>query len=129
MEPRIVPKRQKEFRGFEEKILSMYALGLSTRQIQEHLKDIYALDVSPELLSGVTDEVKDLAAEWRGRPLDSFYPLLFLEALRVNIRNGGAVVKKSVYVALAIRLEGQKELLGLWIERQEGAKFWMGIIN
>lgn len=128
-EPQIVPKHQREFRGFDDKILSMYALGLTTRQIQEHLKDIYAVEVSPELISRVTDEVKELAAEWRGRPLEPMYPVLFLDALRVNIRDGGTVVKKSVYLALAIRLDGQKELLGLWIEQNEGAKFWLGIMN
>jgi transposase-like protein len=128
-EPQIVPKHQREFRGFDDKILSMYALGLTTRQIQDHLKDIYAVEVSPELISRVTDEVKELAAEWRGRPLEGFYPVLFLDALRVNIRDGSTVVKKSVYLALAIRLDGQKELLGLWIEQNEGAKFWLGIMN
>ena len=107
----------------------MYALGLTTRQIQEHLKDIYAVDVSPELISRVTDGVKELAAEWRGRALEAFYPVLFLDALRVNIRDGGMAVKKPVYLALAIRIDGQKELLGLWIEQNEGAKFWMGIMN
>jgi transposase-like protein len=128
-EPQMVPKHQREFKGFDDKILSMYALGLTTRQIQDHLKDIYAVDVSPELISRATDEVKELAAEWRGRPLEPFYPVLFLDALRVYIRDGGAVVKKSVYLALAIRLDGQKELLGLWIEQNEGAKFWMSIMN
>jgi transposase-like protein len=88
----------------------MYALGLTTRQIQDHLKDIYAVEVSPELISRVTDEVKELAAEWRGRSLEPFYPVLFLDAPGVNIRDGSTVVKKSVYLALAIRLDGQKEL-------------------
>jgi transposase-like protein len=111
-EPQIVPKHQREFRGFDDKILSMYALGLTTRQIQDHLKDIYAGEVWPELISRVTDEMKEWAAEWRGRPLEPLYPVLFLDALRMNIREGLAVVKKSVYVALAIRLDGQKELLG-----------------
>jgi transposase-like protein len=95
----------------------------------DHLKEIYAVDVSPELISRVTDEVKELAAEWRGRALEPFYPVLFLDALRVNIRDGATVAKKSVYLALAIRLDGQKELLGLWIEQNEGARFWMGIMN
>jgi transposase-like protein len=85
--------------------------------------------VSPELISRATDAVKDLAAAWRGRPLDPFYPVLFLDAPRVNIREEAAVVKKSVYLALAIRLDGHKELLGLWIEQNEGAKFWIGILN
>jgi transposase-like protein len=107
----------------------MYALGLTTRRIQDHLKEIYAVDVSPEHISRVTDEVKELAAEWQGRALEPFYPVLFLDTLRVNIRDGATEVKKSVYLALAIRLDGRKELLGLWIEQTEGAKFWMGIMN
>jgi len=101
-EPQIVPKHQREFRSFDDKILSMYALGLTTGQIQDHLKDIYAVEVSPELLSRVTDEVKELVSEWRGRALEAFYPALFLDALRVNIRDGATVVKKPVYLALAI---------------------------
>jgi transposase-like protein len=109
-EPQVAPKHQREFKGFDDKILSMYSLGLTTRQIQEHLKDISAVDVSPELISRVTDEVKELVNEWRSRPLERLYPVLFLDALRVNIRDGAAVVKKSVYLALAIRLDGQKEL-------------------
>jgi transposase-like protein len=133
-EPQIVPKHQREFRGFDDTILSMYALGLTTRQIQDHLKDIYAVEVSPELIRQVqapvvTDEIKELAAEWRSRPLEPFYPVLFLDALRVTIREGSAVVKTSVYVAVAIRLDGQKERLGLWIEQNEGATFRMGIMK
>jgi transposase-like protein len=107
----------------------MYARGLAARQIQDHLKEMYAVEVSPELISRGTDEVKELAAEWRGRALEPFYPVLFLDALRVNIRDGAAAVKKSVYLAPAIRLDGRKELLGLWIEQNEGAKFWMSIMN
>jgi transposase-like protein len=107
----------------------MCGLGLTTRQIQEHLKDIYAVDVSPELMSRVTDEIKGMLDEWRARVLEPLYPAVFFDALRANIREGGRVVKKSVYLALAIRLDGRKELLGLWIEQNEGAKFWMGIMN
>ena len=128
-EPRIIQKHQREWRGFDEKILSMYALGLSTKAIQENIKDIYNVDISPELVSRVTDEVKGLVEEWRGRPLEAFYPVIFFDALRVNIRDEGQVSKKSVYLALAIRMDGQKEVLGLWIERNEGSKFWMGILN
>jgi transposase-like protein len=128
-EPQIVPKHQREWRGFDDKILSMYSLGMSTKAIQQHLKEIYNVDVSAELVSRVTDEVKDLVNEWRNRPLERFYPVLFFDALRVNIRDEGHVSKKSVYLALAIRLDGQKELLGLWIEKNEGARFWMGIMN
>jgi len=128
-EPKVIPKHQREWRGFDSKILSMYGLGLSTKAIQENLKEIYNVDVSPELISRVTDEVKGLVEEWRSRPLEPFYPVMFFDALRVNIRDEGQVSKKSVYLALAIRLDGQKELLGMWIERNEGSKFWMGILN
>ena len=128
-EPAIIPKHQREWRGFDDKILSMYGLGMSTQGIQENLKEIYNVDVSPELISRVTDEVKGLVEEWRNRPLEMFYPIIFFDALRVNIRDEGHVSKKSIYLALAIRLDGQKELLGMWIERNEGSKFWLGILN
>jgi len=128
-EPLVVRKHQREWRGFDNKILSMYALGLSTKAIQENLKDIYNVEVSPELISRVTDEVKGLVEEWRNRPLEPFYPVMFFDALRVNIRDEGHVSKKAVYLALSIRLDGQKELLGMWIERNEGSKFWTGILN
>jgi transposase-like protein len=128
-EPATAPKHQREWRGFDDKIISMYGLGLTTRQIQEHLKDIYAVEVSPELISRVTDEIKGMLDEWRGRLLEPFYPIVFFDALRANIREGSQVVKKSVYLALAIRLDGQKEILGIRIGRNEGAKFWMGIMN
>jgi len=128
-EPQIIAKHQREWRGFDNKILSMYGLGMSTQGIQENLKEIYNVDVSPELISRVTDEVKGLVEEWRNRPLEPFYPVIFFDALRVNIRDEGHISKKAIYLALAIRLDGQKELLGMWIERNEGAKFWMGILN
>jgi transposase-like protein len=128
-EPKIIPKHQREWRGFDEKILSMYGLGLTTKAIQENLKEIYNVDVSTELISRVTDEVKGLVEEWRSRPLEAFYPVMFFDALRVNIRDEGHVSKKAVYLALAIGLDGQKEVLGLWIEVNEGSKFWMGILN
>jgi len=128
-EPKIIPKHQREWRGFDEKILSMYGLGLTTKAIQENLKDIYNVEVSPELISRVTDGVKELVEEWRNRPLETFYPVVFFDALRVNIRDEGHISKKAIYLALSIRLDGQKELLGMWIEKNEGAKFWMGILN
>ena len=128
-EPQVIAKHQREWRGFDDKILSMYGLGLSTKAIQDNIKDIYNVDISPELVSRVTDEVKGLVDEWRNRPLESFYPIIFLDALRTNIRDEGHVSKKAVYIALAIRLDGQKELLGMWIEQNEGSKFWMGILN
>jgi len=128
-EPQIIPKHQREWRGFDDKILAMYSHGMSTQGIQATIKDIYNVDISSELVSRVTDEVKVLVEEWRNRPLESFYPIIFFDALRVNIRDEGHISKKSIYLALAIRLDGQKDLLGMWIERNEGAKFWMGILN
>ena len=128
-EPKIVGKHQREWRGFDDKILAMYSHGMSTQGIQATIKDIYNVDISPELVSRVTDEVKGLVEEWRNRPLEGFYPVIFFDALRVNIRDEGHVGKKAVYLALAIRLDGQKELLGMWIEKNEGSKFWLGILN
>lgn len=128
-EPAIIPKHQREFKGFDDKVLSMYSRGMTTREIQGHLKDIYAIDVSPELISRATDSVKELLDEWRSRTLEPFYPVLFLDALVINVKEDSHIVKKSIYLALAIRLDGQKELLGLWIDQSEGAKFWLGILN
>jgi len=128
-EPEIVPKHQRDFKGFDDKILSMYARGMTTREIAGHLKEIYGTEVSPELISRATDSVKELLDDWRTRTLESFYPILFLDALVINVREDGKVVKKSIYMALAINLEGHKELLGLWIDQSEGAKFWLRILN
>ncbi len=128
-EPEIVPKHQRDFKGFDDKILSMYARGMTTREIAAHLKEIYGTEVSPELISRATDSVKELLEDWRSRTLESFYPILFLDALVINVREDGKVVKKSIYMALAINLEGHKELLGLWIDQSEGAKFWLRILN
>ena len=128
-EPAIVPKYQREFKGFDDKILSMYSRGMTTREIASHLKEIYGTEVSPELISRATDSVKDLLDEWRTRSLEPFYPILFLDALVINVRDDGKVVKKSIYMALAVNMEGHKELLGLWIDQSEGAKFWLRILN
>ena len=128
-EPEIVPKHQREFKGFDEKILSMYARGMTTREISGHLKEIYNVDVSPELISRVTDSVKELIDDWRKRTLDPFYPILFLDALVINVKENSKVIKKSIYLALAVRLDGQKELLGLWIDQNEGAKFWFEVLS
>jgi len=128
-EPEIVPKHQRDFKGFDDKILSMYARGMTTREIAGHLKEIYGTEVSPEFISRATDSVKEVLDDWRTRTLESFYPILFLDALVINVREDGKVVKKSIYMALAVNLEGRKELLGLWIDQSEGAKFWLRILN
>jgi transposase-like protein len=128
-EPVIVPKHQREFKGFDDKILSMYARGMTTREIAGHLKEIYNTDVSPELISRATDSVKELLAEWRSRPLEPFYPILFLDALVIPVKDDSTICKKAFFLALAIRMDGQKELLGLWAEQNEGAKFWLGVLT
>ena len=128
-EPVIIPKHKREFKGFDDKILSMYARGMTTREISGHLKEIYGTEVSPELISRATDSVKELLDEWRSRPLEPFYPVLFLDALVIPVKDDSKIQKKAFFLALAIRIDGQKELLGIWAEQNEGAKFWLGVLN
>jgi putative transposase len=128
-EPQLIAKGQTRFTGFDEKILSLYARGMTVREIQGHLAELYATDVSPDLISRVTDAVLDEVREWQNRPLDPVYPVVFLDALRVKIRDEGLVKNKAVYVALALNPAGDKEVLGLWIEQSEGAKFWLKVLN
>jgi transposase-like protein len=125
-DPQTVAKHRRDRRGFDDKILSMYGLGISAQGIRENLKDIYNVEVSPELISRVTDGVKGLVEDRRNRPLEPFYPVIFPDAPRVNIRDEGRITKKSVYLALAVRLDGQKELLGTWTERNGGRSFGRG---
>jgi putative transposase len=128
-EPQLIPKGQTRFDGFDEKILSLYARGMTVREIQGHLTELYGVDVSPDLISRVTDAVLDEVREWQNRPLDPVYPIVFFDALRVKIRDEGLVKNKAVYVALAFNANGEKEVLGLWIEQTEGAKFWLKVVN
>jgi len=129
VEPKIIEKHQREFAGFSDKILSMYARGMSTREIAEHLKEIYGTEVSPQFITTVTDGVVESLEAWRNRELEAVYPLVFFDAIVVKVRDNGHVVKKAIYLALAVTLEGQKELLGLWVDQSEGAKFWLGILT
>ena len=128
-EPQLIPKGQTRFEGFDDKILSLYARGMTVREIQGHLTELYGIDVSPDLISRVTDSVLDEVREWQSRPLDPVYPIVFFDALRVKIRDEGLVKNKAVYVALAFNANGEKEVLGLWIEQTEGAKFWLKVVN
>ena len=128
-EPKIVGKHQRELPGFSDKILSMYARGMTTREIGEHLKEIYGTEVSPQFITSVTDAVVESLEAWRNRELEAVYPIVFFDAIVVKVRDNGHVVKKAIYLALAITLEGKKDLLGLWIDQSEGAKFWLGIIS
>src|SRR6201993_955685 len=128
-EPRLIAKGQTRFDGFDDKILSLYARGMTVREIQGHLAELYGAEVSPDLISRVTDAVLEEVREWQSRPLDAVYPIVFFDALRVKIRDEGLVKNKAVYVALAYNGDGEKDVLGLWIEQTEGAKFWLRVIN
>jgi putative transposase len=128
-DPKLIAKYQRRFPGFDDKIVSMYARGMTVREIQGHLLEIYGVDVSPDLISTVTDVVLETVAEWQNRPLEASYPIVFFDALRVKIRDEGLVRNKAVYVALGVRSDGTKDVLGLWIENTEGAKFWLRVMN
>ena len=128
-DPQLIAKYQRRFPGFDEKIVSMYARGMSTREIVGHLRELYGIDVSPDLISAVTDAVLDEVAAWQARPLEPVYPIVFFDALRVKIRDEGLVRNKAVHIALGVRADGTKEILGLWLEQNEGAKFWLRVMN
>ena len=127
--PQLIAKYRRRLPGFDAKIISMYARGMAVREIQEHLQEIYGTDVSPQLISQVTDAVLDEVAAWQGRPLETMYPVVFFDALRVKVRDEGTVRNKAVYLALGVRVDGTKEILGLWIEQTEGAKFWLRVMT
>jgi len=128
-DPQLIAKYQRRFPGFDDKIISMYARGMSTREIVGHLRELYGVEVSPDLISAVTDAVLDEIAAWQARPLEPVYPLVFFDALRVKIRDEGLVRNKAIHVALGVRADGTKEVLGLWLEQNEGAKFWLRVMN
>jgi putative transposase len=128
-DPKLIAKYQRRFPDFDDKIISMYARGMSVREIRGHLEELYGIDVSADLISAVTDAVLEEVAEWQNRPLDVCYPLVFFDAIRVKIRDEGFVRNKAVYIALGIRPDGTKEILGIWIEQTEGAKFWLRVMN
>lgn len=128
-EPVIVPKGQTRFAGFDDKIISLYARGLTTREIQGHLEEIYGVDVSPTLISTVTDAVADEVKIWQNRPLDPVYPIVYLDAVRVKVRDCGHIINKAVYLAIGVTMEGVKEVLGMWVAENEGAKFWLQVVT
>jgi len=128
-DPQLVKKRQTRFTGFDEEILGMYARGMTVRDIQGHLEDLYGVDVSPDLISRVTSAVAEDVVAWQTRPLDAVYPIVYLDALVVKVRDQGVVRNKAVYLALGVTLAGSKEVLGLWIEQNEGAKIWLKVVT
>ena len=128
-EPQVVPKHRRRLDGFDDKVLALYARGMSTRDIQGHLRELYGTDVSPDLISRVTDAVVDEVKAWQSRPLEAVYPIVYLDALFVSIRDGGTVTKKAVYIALGMTLDGDREVLGFWIDATEGARFWLQVLT
>jgi transposase-like protein len=128
-EPLLIPKGQRRFEGFDEKIIAMYARGMTVREIQGFLLDQYRVEVGADFISTVTDSVLEEVQEWQGRPLERMYPVVFFDALRVKIRDEGMVRNKAVYLALGMTAEGSKEVLGIWVEQNEGAKFWLKVMN
>lgn len=128
-DPVLVAKHQRRLPGFDGHVIGMYARGMSVREIQGHLIELYGLEVSPELISAITDEVLSEATQWQARPLEALYPIVYFDALRLKIRDEGTVRNKAVYLALGIDVTGRRDVLGLWIEQTEGAKFWLKVFN
>lgn len=128
-EPQLIRKHQRRLPGFDDKVIALYANGMTTRMITGHLKELYGVDVSPSLISAVTDTVLEDVKAWQSRPLDAVYPIVYLDALHLKMRSEGQVQNQAVYLALGINLDGYKELLGIWIGENEGAKFWLGVLT
>ncbi len=128
-EPVIIPKGETRFAGFDDKIISMYARGMTTRDIQAHLHEMYGVEISPALVSQVTDAITEEITLWQNRPLEEVYPIMYLDAVRVKVRHNGSVINKAVYLAIGVTWDGTKDILGMWIAETEGAKFWLQIIT
>lgn len=128
-EPLLIPKGVRQFKGFDEKVISLYARGMTTREIQGHLEEIYSTKVSAELISKVTDGVLEDIISWQNRPLDSIYPIIYLDCIYVKGRDNHTIINKAVYIAIGVNMEGKKELLGIWVGKNEGSKFWMQVVT
>lgn len=128
-EPTIIKKRQTHLGSFDEKIISMYAKGMSTRDIQEHIKEIYGADISPTSISHITDKVLEVSKEWQNRPLEKLYPIVYFDAIHYKVHENGRVVTKASYTCLGVDVEGKKDVLGIWVGESEGAKFWLRVFT
>lgn len=128
-EPQLIPKHQTRWTGFDDKIISLYARGMTVREIQQHLSEMYGTEISPTLISTVTDVVIDEVKLWQSRPLDSIYPIVYLDCIHVKVRDAGNVRTKAVYLAIGVNMDGHKEVLGLWIAQSEGARFWLSVVT
>ena len=128
-EPKIVPKNKRDVSGIEDKIISLYGRGLSTREINEQIQDLYGIEVSATMVSNITDQILPKIKEWQERPLDSIYPIVFIDAVHFSVRQEHTVVKKAAYIVLGVTGNGEKDILGIWIGENESAKFWLGVLN
>jgi putative transposase len=128
-EPKLIKKHQRRLEGFDEKVIALYARGMTTRDIQQHLRELYGTEVSPDLISRATEGVLDEFRAWQTRPLDPVYPVVYLDALYVSVRDGGQVTKRAFYVALGVTVDGTRDVLGFWVAASEGAKFWLSILT
>ena len=128
-EPKIVPKNVRDVSGIEDKIISLYARGLTTREINEQIQDLYGIEISATMVSNITDKIIPEIKEWQDRPLDNVYPIVFIDAVHFSVREENRVVKKAAYIVLGINKEGYKEILGIWIGENESSKFWLGVLN
>ena len=128
-EPPLIPKHQTRWTGFDDKSISLYSRGKTVREIQAHLTDMYGTDISPSRISSVTDAVVEDVKQWQSRPLDAVDPMVYLEGIHVKVRDAGAVRAKAITLAIGINMQGEKEVLGLWIAQTEGAKFWLGVVT
>jgi len=128
-EPQLVKKGQRRLPGFDEKVIALYARGMTTREIQGHLKDLYGAEISPTLVTNVTDTVLEDVKAWQNRPLEAIYPIVYLDAIHLKLRNSGHVRNQAVYLSLGINMDGQKELMGFWVGEAEGAKFWLNVLT
>jgi putative transposase len=128
-EPLIIPKGQTRFAEFDDKIISLYSRGMTTREIESHLKEIYGVDVSPTLVSMVTEAISEEVKVWQNRQLEAVYPIVYMDAIRVKVRDNGHVLNKAVYLAIGVKLDGDKEVLGMWVSENEGAKFWLQVVT
>lgn len=127
--PHLIPKGVRRFKGFDEKVISLYSRGMTVREIRDHVEEIYQTEVSPELISTITEGVLEEVSSWQNRPLSSIYPVLFLDCIHVKSRDNHTIINKAVYLVIGINMEGKKELLGIWISKNEGSKFWMQVIS
>lgn len=131
-DPKIVKKRDSSVGNFTDKIISLYTRGMTTREIEEHLREMYGIDVSPQFITRATERVEEEVIEWQNRPLEKVYPVVYVDGLRVSVRTGdnrGAIIKKCIYIVLGVAVSGQQEVLGLWVEETEGARFWLNVFN